>query len=441
MIGGKLFFPAVLAVMAVSVGCAPKVEGRTAFIGAEGYGAGAEGGHGGRIMKVTSLADRGAGTLRECIEAVGRRVCVFEVSGVIRFTRQRPVIRNPYITIAGETAPGDGITLAHAGGRGAYTPLTIKDTHNVIVRHIRVRADLIGESRGGNDAINISNSEDVILDHVSASWALDENLGAWGDNDRLTISWSVFAEGIPPHDKCALLASDPDGPQQISFVRNLCAHNGDRNPDVNVPRGSCVDVVNNVFYNAESQFTEIWESYGGSPVNVVGNFYRAGPDTDHELAAALDRPTEGSKGTAQIYAADNVMDGIPLQTDRVSPALVDNPPCPLQSRPVAAEQAMRQVLDQAGTFPRDAVDERIVSEVRRSGGHIRRSPGDLPALAAGQPYRDGDGDGMADSWERENGANPEIADAWEGADGDGWTHLDRFLHFMHLQRMARQFPQ
>src|SRR3546814_4955771 len=99
----------------------------------------------------------------------------------------------------------------------------------------------------------------VILDHVSGAWALDENVNGQGQNDLITVSWSIFAEGIPRHDKCALLASDPRGPQRFSFVKNLCAHNGDRNPDANFPPDSCVEIVNNVFYNAGSQFAEIWE--------------------------------------------------------------------------------------------------------------------------------------------------------------------------------------
>src|SRR3546814_344804 len=107
--------------------------------------------------------------------------------------------------------------------------------------------------------------------HVSGSWAADELVNPYGDNDNITISWSLFAEGIPRHDKCALLGGDPKGPQHLSFVGNLCAHNGDRNPDVNFRPGSCVKVINNIFYNAQSQFTEIWESYGGTPVSVVGN--------------------------------------------------------------------------------------------------------------------------------------------------------------------------
>jgi pectate lyase len=190
----------------------------TAFPGAEGFGRFAKGGRGGAIIQVTNLNDSGPGSLRACIDAAGPRVCVFRVGGVIRFTSKRPVIHNPYLTIAGETAPGGGILLTHAGGPDGLTPLAIKNSHDIVIRHIRVRTDLAGAQRGSNDAFTIDNSRNVILDHVSGSWALDENVNSSTQADDITISWSIFAEGIIRHDKCALLGSDPTGPQQLSFI-------------------------------------------------------------------------------------------------------------------------------------------------------------------------------------------------------------------------------
>lgn len=417
-------------------GCSANAEDRAAFIGAEGYGRDARGGFGGQIVKVTTLANSGPGSLRDCIELDIPRVCVFEVSGVIRFTTERPLIRHPYLTIAGETAPGQGITIAHAGGARGFTPLALSETHDVILRHLRVRIDDPGNERGANDAISVANSHDIIIDHVSTSWALDENIGAWGDNDRLTISWSVFAEGIPPHDKCSLLASDPAGPQNISFLHNLCAHNGDRNPDVNVPPGSCIDVVNNVFYNAQSQFTEVWESYGGSPVNIVGNTYISGPNTNQRIAAAIDRPAQGSTGRAQIYQADNSIDGIPLFTAAVGDAVVEEPVCPLSIDPLDAGTASRRVMEYAGAFPRDQVDARIIREVRGGSGRIVRTAGTIPASERSIPYADTDNDGMADGWESENGAIVGSYDPWGGLDASGWTNFDRFLQFAHESKLS-----
>jgi hypothetical protein len=415
--------------------------GRPAFPGAEGHGREARGGRGGRVIPVTTLADSGRGSLRACIDAAGPRVCVFRVGGLIRYRTMRPVINKPYLTIAGETAPGGGIVIAHSGGKGAFTPFVIKNTHDVVVRHIRVRLDRPGEQRRANSAFIIEGSRNVVLDHVSASWALDENVGGYAQNDNITISWSIFAEGVPRHDKCALLASDPTGPQRVSFVRNLCAHNGDRNPDVNFFPGSCVEVVNNVLYNAVSQFTEVWESYGGTPVNIVGNFYRRGPDTS-PLAFAVDRPRVASKGQARIYSAHNVVEGGGVVMAPVArAAVVASPVCPLATRPVPAREALDQVLNAAGAFPRDAIDARIVGEVRTRGGGIGRAERSLPTMDPGRPYADRDGDGMSDLWERVRRLNPQVNDAWADADRDGWANLEEFLDYAHRQRLAGRAPR
>lgn len=408
----------------------------TAFPGAEGFGQTATGGRGGRIIQVTTLADSGAGSLRACLEAAGPRVCVFRVSGVIRFTSERPIIRNGDLTIAGQTAPGGGILLTHAGGDIGFTPLVIKNTSNVIVRHIRVRTDRRGTDRASNSGIIIENSSKVILDHVSTSWAIDENVGGYAQNNDITISSSIFAEGIPRHDKCALLSSDPKGPQRLSFIRNLCAHNGDRNPDINFTPGSCVEVINNVLYNGGVEFAEVWESYGGTPVNIIGNTFKAGPNTK-PVAAAITRQTVESKGNARVYLLDNQLDGVPsAQTPNVIPIISQDPVCSLASSVQPAAAAYNNVLANSGAFPRDGVDSRIVQEVRTRTGRTRADPGALPVLPRGTPYPDADRDGMSDSWEIANGLNPARNDAWGDQDGNGWSNLDDFLNHAHAQLLA-----
>jgi hypothetical protein len=408
----------------------------TAFPGATGYGAHADGGRGGRIIAVTTLDDSGPGSLRACIDASGPRVCVFKVGGVIRFTTERPIIRNPYITIAGQTAPGGGILLTHAGGANAFTPLVIKNTHDVIIRHIRVRPDRRGEIRGSNSAFIIEGSHDVVLDHVSSSWSLDENVGGYAQNDNVTISSSIFAEGIPRHDKCALLSSDPKGPQHLTFINNLCAHNGDRNPDINFPPGSCVEVINNVLYNGQVEFAEVWGSYGGTPVSIVGNWFRSGPNT-HIGAAAITRQVVGAKGAPRIYLAGNHLDGtLKLQTANVTEALVPQPPCPLTSKAIPAAEAYDRVLDGSGAFPRDSIDQRIVNDVRDRTGSIVKEAGTLPTLDPGIPYADADEDGMSDTWEQANGLDITVNDAWADRNGDGWSNLDEFLDFAHRELLA-----
>jgi pectate lyase len=412
-----------------------------AFPGAQGYGRFSQGGSGGAIIAVTTLADAGPGSLRACIDAKGPRVCVFRVGGIIRFTTRRPMITNPYVTIAGQTAPGGGILLTHAGGADAFTPLVVKNTHDVVIRDIRVRPDRPAADRGANGSFTIENSRNVILDHVSGAWAVDQILSGYGDNTDITVSGSIFAEGIQPHDKCALMASDPKGPQRFSFIGNLCAHSGDRNPDANFPPGSCVEINNNVLYNAASQFAEIWESYGGTPVNIINNSFIRGPNTAAR-AVAIDLPRVGSTGRAQIYEAGNSFDGsrARLLAPTAAAALVSRPFCGAAAPVLSAAQSEVKVLATAGAWPRDAFDTRIINEVRSRSGRIRRGFGQLDAIAAGQPYPDTDRDGMDDDWERSHRLDPTRNDAWGDIDNDGWRNLDAFLADAHARLMSPRPP-
>lgn len=405
------------------------VVGLKAFPGAAGYGAVSAGGRGGRIIAVTTLADSGTGSLRACIDASGPRVCVFRVNGTIRFTQRPPWITKPFLTIAGQTAPGGGITLAHAGGAAGRTPLVIKETHDVVIRHIRVRPDLPGGSPQAEDGITIEKSTRVIVDHVSASWARDELINGYADNDNISITNSIFAFGIPKHDKCALLASDPTDAQHLSFIGNVCAHNGDRNPDLNFPQRSCVEVVNNVFYNAKSRFAEIWEAFGGTPVSLVGNVFLAGLDTPPS-AVGIARDTSGSKGPAAIYLWDNEARGnFTAVTPNVAAVLQARPPCPLTTRPVSASQAFTNTLARSGAYPRDAIDDVVVSDVRQITGHIGTPPSALPVPSPVAPYPDKDSDGMDDNWEHTHGSDAVRSDPWEDANGNGIPNLEDFLTY------------
>lgn len=405
----------------------PRPRDKPAFAAAIGFGAKSQGGRGGRVIAVSTLADSGPGTLRACIEATGPRICVFRVGGVIRFVGRPPFISNPYITIAGQTAPGGGITLAHSGAVGGRTPLVVKDTHDVVVRHIRVRNDRIGEERGSEDSITVEKSSFVVFDHVSASWARDELVNGYEDNDYITLSNSIFAWGIPRHDKCALLASHPADRQHFSFIGNICAHSGDRNPDVNFPPGSCIEVINNVLYNAKSEFAEVWETWGGTPVSLVGNSFVAGPDTKQD-AVGIVRQTIGSKGAASIYMADNVFIG---RFSHVAPSAASHaraaPPCRLTVTPLKAAAGYEAVLKKAGAWPRDSLDRQVAEDVRLRRGRIVKAPGTIPAIASAAPYPDNDGDGMDDRWEKANGTDPAKFDAWADKDLDGTSNLDAYL--------------
>ena len=412
--------------------------GTPAFPGAVGHGRFAKGGRGGKLMFVTTLADAGPGSLRECIEASEPRVCIFKVGGVIRFTTERPLIKDPYITIAGQTAPGDGILITHDGGPIGLTPIAVKKTHDVVIRHVRVRTDKLGERRNSNSGFVIEESHNVIFDHVSSSWARDENFGGQGDNQNITVSWSIFAQGLKPHDKCALLSSDSRKPQNLTFHHNLCAHNGDRNPDINFPPGSCVEVVNNVFYGATGEFAEVWESNGGSPVSIVGNVFRSGPKTPPDLAA-ITRWLIESRGNASIYASDNILDGdLTEATDNVPAVRVDAPPCPLSFQPQAPQEAYAAVLRGAGAFPRDAFDQRMVKEVVARVGETVKAPAKLPEIINEAPPEDLDNDGMADMWERNHEIDDTVFNPWLDQDGDGWLNLDEYLDYAHRLRLSTE---
>lgn len=403
-----------------------------AFPSAIGHGAAASGGRGGKIIAVATLADRRAGSLRACLQAEGARTCVFRVAGIFRFTGRPPVISNPNLTIAGQTAPGGGVTIAHDGSAKSRTPLLIKNTNNVVVRHIRIRNDRLGGERKSEDSITIENSKYVIIDHVSASWARDEIINGYGNNDFITISNSIFSYGIPRHDKCSLLASDPKNVQKVSFIGNICAHSGDRNPDINFKPASCVEVLNNVFYNAESEFAEIWETYGGTPVSLVGNSFKAGPDTVSHAPGVI-RQTIGSTGRASIYLHDNQFLGRFNHIDSsVGVAKRNSPPCPLTLTPVSAAAAYEAVLAKSGAWPRDAIDATVVDDIRNAAGNIVLLPGKIPAIAAGMPYPDKDNDGMDDRWEPSAGAVVGVADAWQDGNKDGTLNFDTFL--IHLER-------
>ena len=410
------------------------LPGKKAFPGAIGFGAIAKGGRDGTIMMVTNLDDSGKGSLRACIEAKGPRVCVFRVNGLIRFSERPPVIRNPYLTIAGQTAPGSGITIAHSGGANGRTPLVIKNTHDVVVRHIRIRPDRPGGNRGAEDTITIENSSNVIIDHVSASWARDELINGYGDNDSITVSNSIFAWGIPSHDKCALLASDPKEGQRFSFINNVCAHNGDRNPDLNFPPHSCVEVVNNVLYNGASRFAEIWESFGGTPVSIVGNTFVSGPNTASQ-AVGIARDTRYSTGKARIYLWDNrFQGGFEQVNSAVREVQEATPICALTLQPLDSRTAYARTLERAGAFPRDTIDDQVIYDVKHGSGRIGQPDPKLPSWKRETPDADSDLDGMSDGWERMVGTNPQRGDPWGDIDGDGVENLEEFLSYREMER-------
>lgn len=406
----------------------PAIAATKSFPGAEGFGSYTPGGRGGVVYVVSNLNDSGTGSLRACVEATGARTCVFTVSGLI--STMKPIMaRTPYLTIAGQTAPGDGIALRIApNATDARTPLIVKNTHDVIVRYLRLRP---GPSSNptSSSAFLVEKSENVIVDHVSMSWAPDQNMSAYGDVKNLTVQWSIMSEGLMQHSKGALTCSDGPNCRELSLHHNLFAHNRDRNPDLKGSPLGQFDFVNNVAYNPMSAFVEVWTPNGGLRVNVVGNTFVRGPKTSGN-AYAVRYNTPGATGNPLVFMKDN-SSTLTLSSPNLKPFLSTLPIGTVSSKVDTAAIAYKAVLAKAGAWPRDSVDKRVVKDVGAYTGKLITNPSEVggwPVLKSTAAPVDADKDGMPDAWETSKGLNPtNAADRNLDRDLDGFTELEEYL--------------
>ncbi len=451
-----------------------------AFPGAEGGGAYSFGGRGGKVITVTNLNDSGPGSLREACEQGGARTVVFNVAGIIRL-KTPLIVRAPYITIAGQTAPGNGVCLA---GESFWI-----NTHDVVIRHMRFRR---GETWVGrrDDAIGGNAVGNIMLDHISASWGLDENMSIyrhmWNDSTgksdlklgtvNITIQNSIFSEALDTwnHSFGSTL-----GGENASFMRNLWANNTGRNPSIGW--NGVFNFVNNVVFNWMHRSVD-----GGdytAKYNIINNYYKPGPVTpnDSPVGHRILKPESGrsnltKKVYGMAYVDGNVVEGNTRVTNdnwdggvqveslpnagEYTDEIRSKSPFAMPSMSIMdAREAFDHVLSNAGaTLPaRDAVDERIVRVVRT--GNIeyadeinldtipkfehRRLPDDSYKLGIitdisqvggypeynGTPYLDSDGDGMPDWWEIKYGLNPDdSSDANGDINGDGYTNIEKFIN-------------
>ena len=427
---------AQLAAPAAASGPAP------AFRGAEGPGATALGGRGGQVLRVTTLADSGPGSLRAAVETPGPRVIIFDIGGTIRL-RSALTVRHGRITLAGQTAPGDGITLRDQ-------PLVVA-ADDVVIRYIRSR---LGDESGVEaDAVSIERGRRIILDHISASWSIDETLSAgsrYSPPERglydVTVQWSLIAESLNAsghakgdHGYGSLVRGGHGA--RMSFHHNLWASHrarmprpGNYNPPAIDPVGARLGFSANVFYNwggSHSGYNADTDSV--STYAFIGNAYLPGPDSAGRWAFAESDPL------ARAWFEANSMDGV-VPADPWS--LVrdgDRPGYRLTARPdwatppaaTPAQTAARVLAGAGASRVRDAVDRRIVAGVRNATGMIIDSQaqvGAWPDLAPGTPWIDSDGDGLPDDWETARGLDPHDAtDAGNDPDGDGFTRLDDWL--------------
>jgi len=402
-----------------------------AFPGAEGFGAQSIGGRGGKVFEVTNLNNSGSGSLRACVEASGPRICVFRTGGTIGLSSDL-IISNSYITIAGQTAPGGGITLKRASGRGGGLFTIKRGAHDVIIRYIRVRPGTFG---GQPDGLAIYGSN-VIIDHSSVSWAVDENISTNGSDARnITIQWSITSEGLhcsthPKgcHSKGLLTGQSP----RVSVHHSLLAHNHDRSPRITA---GDIDFVNNVIYNWGGAAGYADNQRGPVRMNYVGNYLKPGPDSNTSRAGMT---LSGSSHS--VYVKGNIGEHSRPSNDLPEWDVIDgseslrsfsrhNFP---QVTTTSAFDAYNAVLAKAGaTLPvRDAVDQRIVNDVKNGTGRIIDDPsqvGGWPKLASGTPPVDSDHDGMADNWEISQFGNLSHNGTGD-SNNNGYTDLEEYLN-------------
>ena len=438
-----------------------------AFPGVEGYGAMTRGGRGGKVILVTNLNDSGPGSLRDACETEGPRIVVFTVSGTITL-ESRLRISNPYITIAGQTAPGDGICIKKY-------PLSI-NASEVIIRYIRVR--LGDESDADADAISGRYHKNIIIDHVSASWSVDETVSIY-HCENVTIQWCLISESMynSGHVKGTHGFGGIWGSNNSTYHHNLLAHHSSRNP--RFARGCGYnDFRNNVIYNwgynsvygGEKEDSDN-ENFNFTVVNMVANYFKPGPATrPGERTYRIINPySSGSDdGFGKWYVADNVVHGNTAVTadnwdggvqpqggsSHIAGLKLSQP---FESIPInqqTAEEAYSSVLESVGaSLPkRDAVDARIIDETRngyatyegetfknkarvpdksKKCGIIdsQRDVGGWPELKSLPAPLDSDTDGMPDAWEERYGLDPrDASNASKDTDNDGYTNIEEYLN-------------
>ena len=447
-----IYFFLVLALCFVS--CKPKPEPPEpekkvlAFPGAQGGGAYTTGGRGGVVVHVTTLEDTkdpstgqpSFGTLRKAVQMDGTRTIVFDVSGTI-YLKSQLEIASGNVTIAGQTAPGDGICIA------GY-PVVVKAS-NVIMRFLRFRMGDTNKVEG--DALSINDKKNILIDHCSFSWSTDECVSCYGNTD-FTLQYCIISESLnnSVHAKGAHGYAGIWGGENTTFHHNLLAHHSSRMPRfdhdyVTEDNIGPTDFINNVVYNWGSN-----SAYGGESrtssgnqrqYNFIANYYKPGPATKSGVKDRLLNPTTkcsncGSSVTpGKFYIVNNTMYGSSTVTaDNWSGVYPDESSKKAQCRsdkrfkldtPYANEQTAQEayetVLAKVGcSLKRDAIDMRIVNEVKNGSYTYTGSNGstggliDTPSDVGGWPtysgtrteVEDADKDGILDAWETEHGLNP-----------------------------------
>lgn len=433
-----------------------------AFPQAMGFGTDTPGGRGGRIIYVTNQDDAGTGSLRDAVETSGPRIVLFRISGTITL-KSDIVVREPFITIAGQTAPGEGVQI-----RGAQVKIA---THDVIIRYLKVRSgDASDKSTEANrDAVTIYNDFDaynVVIDHSTMIWGPDVGgVTFLSGAHKATVSYSIVGEGLyySNHPEATFAQSGHSKglaitelasriyPEQITIHHNLITTSADRNP--RIIGGVNIDVVNNVIYNWE------FSSSQGNPrsLNLINNYYIRGPMTTDSIAFYAWMPKVELGGIlhlSSVFESGNKLEGFnepregPMEVyvaQRFNPYSMnfEDSPDVAYRKIVADSGADLQVAGETGQFQiiRDSVDKQIINNlVTRQGAFVNGVNDNgvsgfssiiWPSLASGTPAIDSDNDGMPDAWEKYYFGNTERGSSYNSSsdfDNDGYTDVEEYLN-------------
>ncbi|WP_327636651.1 Ig-like domain-containing protein [Kribbella sp. NBC_00482] len=408
-----------------------------AFPGAEGAGKWAKGGRGGSVYEVTTLADSGPGSLREGVSGSDRTI-VFRVSGTIKLESQLLISGNN-LTIAGQTAPGGGICLS---GHGTG----IKGSaHDIVIRYLRFRLGDLYEIADDSFNTNVPGSvspeiRNLIIDHCSFSWAVDECLSPYGNYD-VTVQWCIVSEGLAlsAHPKNRHGYGGIWGGERNTYHHNLVAHQGGRQPRFGYTEGINLEVdhYNNVIF--DHGYTSIYGGEWANGINIMNNFYKPGPTTLDEVAPVVVSANRGG----QWYVAGNQVDGHPDVTAHNRRGirypiggiveLAEPQPIPGRGDLQSASKAYEAVLAGAGAIlpKRDAADARVVEEVRNGTGRLinsQKQVGGYPELVQTEAPVDSDHDGIPDWWEKANGLDPNDPSDAQKIAPNGYTYLENYLN-------------
>lgn len=448
---------ALLIASQLGVSAQPAGSGSPAFVGAVGFGAGANGWRGGEIYTITSSGDRGRGTLRNCAATNGQpRVCVFNFSGTIRI--KKPIIVGSNLYIAGQTAPGKGVQVRLSQG-SVGTPLIIKNAHDVLIRFLKLRPGTGNKVTPSIDAITVEGSRNIYLDRLSLQYASDETVNVHVNDQpthNITLARSIVAysldKSVHPkgrHSKGALICSNEGTPNagvpcgRVTLYANLFAHNRDRNPDLKGTAGYPIEVINNIFYNASTQNGEFYDLLGDLDVHYIGNTIIAGPATSRTLRPpGVEGFATNVNNALRIYASDNDHYGCGKRKRR--PVIAANSEQFLVNNAIGGSGLTARPQGEVYVLVRNAVgatapawgkpdtlDRRVMRDHKNCAGKLINKPEqaggwpDLPSLAG--PV-DTDRDGMPDSWENANGLNAQNpGDAWGDADANSRSNVEDYL--------------